>query len=117
MQYILTAIALATFLVGCDVPAPTTTAPTTTEAPTAPAPDPEPTGGVTMEAYSAVQTGEGGSTLDEVRELFGGDGELMSESDIAGIKTEIWMWQGSGIANVNVTFQNGVAISKAQFGL
>lgn len=74
---------------------------------------------MTSEEFAAI---ESGMTYGEVVELVGGDGELISESDIgAGSKyvTQIYSWKGNGGlgSNANVTFQGGVVVSKAQIGL
>ena len=46
-----------------------------------------------------------------------GDGTELSSSEIAGIKTTIYTWDGKGLSNMNVTIQNGVVTGKAQLGL
>lgn len=58
-------------------------------------------------------------TYNEVVEIIGGEGTLMSSSMISNIKTEMYSWDGSGSlgANANAMFQNGSLISKAQSGL
>lgn len=73
---------------------------------------------VTYEEFEKI---ESGMALDEVREIIGSDGKLMSSSDIGmgeEYVTEIYYWYAkNGIANCNVTFQGGKVLSKAQFGL
>lgn len=46
-----------------------------------------------------------------------GEGSELSSSEVAGIKTVIYSWNGSGFSNMNVTIQNGKVIGKAQVGL
>ncbi|QHI73663.1 DUF3862 domain-containing protein [Aminipila terrae] len=58
-----------------------------------------------------------GSSYTDVVALLGEDGSETSSSEIAGIKTVIYTWSGSGIANMNVTIQNDKVVSKAQLGL
>jgi len=43
----------------------------------------------------------------------------LSSSEIADIRTVMVSWNGSGSfgANMNATFQNGILVGKAQFGL
>lgn len=58
-------------------------------------------------------------TYNEVVSIIGGEGKLLSQVDVAGYNTEIYMWEGVGsiVANANVTFQNNKLVSKAQIGL
>lgn len=72
---------------------------------------------VTKEEFDAV---ESGMTYEEVVEIIGFEGELNSQADIGmGSKyiTEIYSWSNLFGSNMNVTFQGGKVISKAQFGL
>lgn len=46
-----------------------------------------------------------------------GEGVEESSSEISGIKTAIYAWNGSGLSNMNVTIQNGIVTGKAQAGL
>lgn len=57
-----------------------------------------------------------GAKLEDITALFG-QGEETSSSEIGGIKTVIYTWNGPGISNMNVTVQNGVVTGKAQTGL
>jgi hypothetical protein len=56
-------------------------------------------------------------SYDEVIEIVGKPDSLMSENEIAGYHTAMYMWKGGFVANANMTFQNGKLVSKAQFGL
>lgn len=60
-----------------------------------------------------------GMTYEQAVEIIGGEGEVLSSSDMAGYQTVMFKWDGSGSfgANMNAMFQNGRMISKAQFGL
>ena len=70
---------------------------------------------ITLEQYNAIETG---MSYDDVVSLIGGEGSLLSDSEIAGSTAQIYMWEGSSLgANANVTFSDGKVISKAQFGL
>jgi hypothetical protein len=64
---------------------------------------------------------ENGMTYEEVVKIIGVEGEVMSESGTAGeeFHTVMYTWDGEeGLgANANAMFQDGVMISKAQFGL
>jgi len=71
---------------------------------------------ISKSEFDALQTG---MTYEEAVAIIGGEGELSSQVEIAGYKTEIYMWKGEGSlgANANATFQNNSLSSKAQFGL
>lgn len=58
-------------------------------------------------------------SYQEVVSILGQDGEEMTSSEIAGIKTEMYMWKARGFSggNMNATFQDGALVSKAQFNL
>jgi len=62
-----------------------------------------------------------GMTYAQATAIIGVPGELLSENDIAGIHTTMYMWEGSNDsgfgANANAMFQNDALISKSQFGL
>ena len=73
---------------------------------------------ITLAEFNAIQEG---MTYQEVTDIVGSSGELISETDI-GIPeyyTQMRSWEGEGLlgANANVIFQGGVVTSKAQFGL
>lgn len=46
-----------------------------------------------------------------------GEGKEQTSSEVSGVKTAIYEWNGSGLSNMNVTIQNGVVTGKAQIGL
>lgn len=62
-----------------------------------------------------------GMSYDEVVEIIGGSGEVLSETGSPGdaYYTVMYMWEGEGElgANANVMFQDNKLISKAQYGL
>jgi hypothetical protein len=59
-----------------------------------------------------------GMSYPRVIAILGCEGSELSRVDMAGFKTVMYMWQGnSPVANMNVMFQNGALISRAQFGL
>lgn len=69
----------------------------------------------TMDKYNQVETG---MTYDEVVAIMGGDGELSSDTKIAGVSSKLYMWDGENIAsNCSITFSDGKVSSKSQFGL
>lgn len=62
---------------------------------------------------------QSGMSVREAEQIIGCAGELLSETDMAGYRTVMLMWTGSGGfgANMNAMFQNDAMISKSQFGL
>lgn len=70
--------------------------------------------GVTMANFSRIKTG---MTYPQVVKLLGKEGQEMSSNEIAGHTTVMYMWQSSGLGNMNAMFQDGKLISKSQFGL
>ena len=57
-----------------------------------------------------------GMSYDQVKEIIG-DGKEESSSDIDGLKTILYSWQGKGMSNISVTIQNNAVTNKAQVGL
>lgn len=60
-----------------------------------------------------------GMTYTEAVEIIGAEGQLLSENNIGGVYTAMYVWMGEAGngANANAMFQNGKLIQKAQFGL
>jgi hypothetical protein len=69
---------------------------------------------ITLAQYSQLQSG---MSYAEVVEILGREGEEMSSSDVAGIRTVMYGWSNRGGANMNAMFQQGELVQKAQFGL
>lgn len=86
------------------------TAPTTTT----PKPSPISEGGVTMVNFKRIKPN---MSYTEVVEILGKEGEEVSSSDIAGITTVMYKWDGGFMAGMNAMFQNGKLINKTQMGL
>lgn len=76
----------------------------------------EPT--ISLAEFNEIKTG---MSYEEVCEIIGSEGELLSESGESGsdYHTVMYMWDGEGSigANANAMFQGGKLISKAQIGL
>lgn len=72
--------------------------------------------GISAAEFAALRTG---MTLGEVVEIVGSQGEVLSESELSGIRTVMVKWNGEiGFgANANAMFQNDKLIQKSQFGL
>ena len=69
----------------------------------------------TMEKFTAVKNG---MKEADVYNIMGGEGEVLSESEFSGTKTSMHMWKSEGgVANMNIMFQGGKVINKAQLGL
>lgn len=72
-------------------------------------------GYATIEKFNEIKTG---MTYDEVVEIMGSEGTVVSEAGMDGIVTTIYCWKSMfGVANMNVTITNGKVLAKAQFGL
>ena len=61
-------------------------------------------------------------TYEQVKEIIGSEGELVSDVDIGAgeqYHTVVYMWCGNKTtgANANFTFQGNKLVSKAQIGL
>lgn len=68
---------------------------------------------VTLEQYNKVNNG---MSYDEVKAILG-DGQLISQSSMLGIESQIYSWINSNGSNMNVTFQGGKVETKAQINL
>ncbi|SFP09349.1 DUF3862 domain-containing protein [Salibacterium halotolerans] len=75
-------------------------------------------GEITQEKFDSI---ESGMTYEEVVEIIGSEGEVMSESGEEGSEfhTIMYSWETSDAfgGNANFTFQNGELTNKAQAGL
>lgn len=73
---------------------------------------------INLEEFNAIQEG---MDYQEVTNIVGSSGELVSESGMSGSDyyTQLRSWEGEGSlgANATVMFQGGVVVSKSQFGL
>ncbi len=58
-----------------------------------------------------------GMTYEQVVGIIGASGEVLSSSDIVGIKTVMYSWANSNGSNMNAMFQDSRLIQRAQFGL
>ena len=67
---------------------------------------------ITMDEYNQIKTG---MSYDEVCDIIGGEGELVSEAGGAAVYT----WEGKGApgANAAISFYKGKVMAKAQAGL
>lgn len=105
---VLMIVALGALIASRDPSSPT---PSTAAALTAPA---KPRG-VTMAQYEQLTTG---MPYDAAVRILGGSGTELSRSELAGVTTVMYAWDGTTIgANMNAMFQDGKLVQKAQFGL
>lgn len=89
-------------------------------APAADAPAAEPTEapkakGLTLAQFEAIPSG---ATYDEVVALIGEPKATISESEIMGVKSAMYQWEGAALAsNMTAMFSDGKMVTKSQFGL
>lgn len=74
---------------------------------------------ISLAEFNAISTG---MTYEEVVNIIGSEGEVLSEVDIGAgeeYRTTMYTWEGEGSlgANANVTIQGGKVTAKAQLGL
>lgn len=60
---------------------------------------------------------ETGMKYTDVVKILGSEGEVISESEMSGVKTVMYIWSGASGSFVKVIFQNGKLIDKVQTGL
>lgn len=61
---------------------------------------------------------ENGMSYEEVKEIVGSEGTIMSETNIGNTNTIIYYWYGKdGVSNANFTFSNNKLINKTQIAL
>ncbi|WP_288413525.1 DUF4429 domain-containing protein [uncultured Sphingomonas sp.] len=97
-------------------PSPTTsvTAPADASEPTAVS-DSQPRSGVTAANYARLTDG---MRYSEVVRILGAPGEEVSSSELGGIRTVMYQWEGNIFGgNMNAMFQNDKLVTKAQMGL
>ncbi|MDO5516688.1 MAG: DUF3862 domain-containing protein [Clostridium sp.] len=57
-----------------------------------------------------------GASYDDIKSSIG-EGKEISSTEISGVKTTMYEWDGKGISNITLTLQDGKLISKTQLGL
>lgn len=82
----------------------------------APAPEAPPAEQITLAEFNSLTTG---MTYEQAVATIGGPGTVMSETDVVGVHTVLYTWEGVGGfgANANAMFQDNGLINKSQFGL
>jgi len=69
---------------------------------------------ITLEQFNNIQMG---SSYEDVCKTVGREGFLSSQVNIIGQESTMYTWMNKGGGNFNVTFSNGAASMKSQFGL
>lgn len=69
---------------------------------------------ITLEQFNNIQMG---SSYEDVCKTVGREGFLSSQVNIVGHESTMYTWMNKGGGNFNVTFSNGAANMKSQFGL
>jgi hypothetical protein len=69
---------------------------------------------ITHADYDTVRTG---MTYEQVCSIIGSVGVELSRSDIGSYTTVMYSWKNRNGSNMNAMFQNGLLVTKAQFGL
>lgn len=72
--------------------------------------------GVSMASFNQLRDG---MSHKQVVEILGSEGEMVSSSNVAGIKTIMYKWESrsSSYSAMSVMFQNGRLVMKSQYGL
>lgn len=58
-----------------------------------------------------------GGSYEDVVALLGAEGTQESSSEVAGIKTVLYNWDGPSVSSMNITLQDDKIMTKAQMGL
>lgn len=69
---------------------------------------------ITLDKFNNIKDG---MAYWQVVSIIGKDGEKLSESEFSGFTTVMYSWSNSNGSSMNIMFQNGKLVSKAQFGL
>lgn len=69
---------------------------------------------ITLAQFNQIQNG---MTYQQVVQIIGRQGTVISENNIVDIHTIMYQWEAGFMANMNAMFQNDKLMQKAQFGL
>lgn len=73
------------------------------------------TSNITLEIFNQIQVG---MTYEEVKGLIGSDGTLMTDTNLGGVQSTMYMWKAAdGIGTASIMFQNDAVVSGSQTGL
>lgn len=73
------------------------------------------TSNITLEIFNSITAG---MSYEEVKNLIGSEGTLLSDTDLGGIKSTMYMWKSAdGLGNASIMFQNDAVVSGSQTGL
>lgn len=70
---------------------------------------------ITLDKFNKIQSG---MSYNQVKEIVGCEGTVVSESEYMGTKMTIYSWYGKdGISNANINIENDKLLNKSQIGL
>lgn len=69
---------------------------------------------ITLAQFNRIQNG---MTYQQVVQIIGRQGTVISENSIAGIHNIMYQWEAGFMANMSAMFQDGKLIQKSQFGM
>ncbi len=70
---------------------------------------------ITLAEFNEIKTG---MSYEEVKNIVGCEGTVVSDTEVMGTKMTIYSWYGKdGISNANVNINNGELVNKTQVGL
>lgn len=70
---------------------------------------------ITLDKFNQIQNG---MSYEEVKEIVGSAGTVISDTQVEGYNMIIYSWYGKdGISNANFNFENDKLINKTQIGL
>lgn len=70
---------------------------------------------ITLDIYNQITPG---MTYDEVKTLIGSDGSLVTDTNLGGVQSTMYMWKSAdGTGMASIMFQDGAVVSSSQSGL
>lgn len=69
---------------------------------------------ITLAKFNKIKSG---MTYEEVVEILGEEGTVMSDSEMGGQTAVMYSWSNKNGSNMNAMFQNGGLINRSQFGI
>lgn len=70
---------------------------------------------ITLEEFNNI---ENGMSYEQVKNIVGCDGTIVSDTQVSGFKMTIYSWYGKdGISNANINIKDNKLINKTQIGL
>lgn len=70
---------------------------------------------ITLKIFNSIKMG---MTYEEVRDTIGAEGTLITDTDLGGVSSKMYMWKATdGIGTATIMFQNDAVVSGSQTGL